>query len=205
MADSASAFDDAQRRALGAFAVRHGFVPATPGASLPLSGALDGIAMVLSRPNRGTMTNACWVTRFVATAPFALPGGLVAYKPNFRWRLPGPRRVSDSLGVSGLLGFVHHDPIGDPALDRALVMFADEPAVAAALLRAPAVRAAILEALARAGHLRIEGSQVAIEVPERRGGVLAPFASPDEVEQLARAATTLVRALCDAAHAAYRG
>jgi hypothetical protein len=153
-----SPFDDAQRAALGAFAARHGFVPATPGAPLPLSGTLDGVAVVLSRSNRGTSTNACWVTCILASAPLALPGGLVAYKPNFRLRLPGPRRISDSPGVGGPIGFAHHDPIGDASLDGALVMFADEPATAAALLRDPPVRAAILETLARAGHLRIEAS-----------------------------------------------
>jgi hypothetical protein len=35
--------------------------------------------------------------------------------------------------------------------------------------------------------------------------VRTPFTGPDEIEQLARLATTLVRALCDAARASYRG
>jgi len=185
-----------------AFASRHGFT-AAPDGGLPIHGALDGVALSISKVNRGQSRYPWPVTQFLATAPADIPGGLVAYKPNFRWRFSGPRRIADSLGASGLFGFVHHDPVGDPELDRKLVIYADDVRLARALLTAKEVKAAILAALAAAGHIRIHESKVAVELSERRRGVLRLLATAEEVEALSRAATDVARALA-AACGAYR-
>ena len=185
---------EAEEKSIRAFAARHGF-SAAPGGALPAHGVLDGVALSISKVNRGQSRYPWPVTRFLATPPAEIPGGVVAYKPNFRWRFRGPRRISDSLGTSGLFGFVHHDPVGDPELDGKLVIYADDVPFARALLTAPSIKAAILGALAAAGHIRIHESKVAVELSERRRGVLRLLATAEEVETLARAATDVARAL----------
>lgn len=194
---------ETEDQSIRAFASRHGFA-AAPGDGLPIHGALDGVALSISKVNRGQSRYPWPVTRFLATAPAEIPGGLVAYRPNFRWRFSGARRISDSLGTSGLFGFVHHDPVGDPELDRKLVVYADDVPLARSLLTAPAVKSAILAALAAASHIRIHESQVAIEISERRRGVLRLIATAEEVEAFARVATDVARALAEACGASRR-
>jgi hypothetical protein len=192
-----------EQQSLRVFAERHGLsVP--PDGGLPIHGHLDGVALSISKEERGQRRYPWPVTQFLATAPTDIPGGLVAYKPNFRWRFKGDRKISDSLGASGLFGFVHHDPVGDPELDRKLVIYADDVALARSLLTEAEVRRSILETLSSAGHIRIHQSRVAVEVSERRRGVLRLLATAEEVELLARAATGVVRALCAAADALRR-
>ncbi|MDY0004175.1 MAG: hypothetical protein RBU30_22945 [Polyangia bacterium] len=183
-----------EERSFREFASRHGFT-AAPGGGLSIQGTLDGVALSISKVNRGQSRNSWLVTRFLAAAQAEIPADLVAYKPNFRWRFSGPRRISDSLGSGGLFGFVHHDPVGDPELDRKLVIYANDVPLARALLTTPSVKAAVLAALAAAGHIRIHESQVAVELSERRRGVLQLISTADEVEAFARTATDVVRAL----------
>jgi hypothetical protein len=190
-----------EAQALDAFAWRHGLARDRADAVLPLRGVVAGVHLSISKVDRGASRERWAATQFLATAPHAIPGGLVAYKPNFRWRFSGPRKIQDSVGVSGLIGFVHHDPVGDAELDRKLVIYADDVPLARALLTTPAVKTSILAALGRAGHIRIHESRVALEVSERRRGVVALLASAEEVEALALAATDVVRALCTAAAA----
>ena len=187
-----------EEQAFDAFARRHGLARDRAETALPVRGYVEGVQLSISKVDRGLTGNPWMTTQFLATAPYAIPGGLVAYKPNFRWRFSGARRIQDSVGVGGLIGFVHHDPVGDPELDKKLVVYADDVPLARALLTTPAVKAAILAALSRAGHIRIHESRVALEVSERRRGAVALLASPEEVEALALAATAVVRALCAA-------
>jgi hypothetical protein len=93
--------------------------------------------------------------------------------------------------------------VGDPDLDKKLVIYADDVPLARELLTAKEVKAAILAALALAGHIRIHESKVAVELSERRRGVLRLLASAEEVEAFARAATDVARALT-AASSAFR-
>jgi hypothetical protein len=180
------------------FASRHAFSSAT-NSSLPITGVLDGIALSLAKVDRGQPRNPWPVTQFLAVVPSPIPGGLVAYKPNFRWRFKGPRKIADSLGSSGLIGFVHHDAVDDAELDKKLVIFADDVTLARKILKTPNVKDAILSTLAAAGHLRIQESRVAVEISERRRGILHLLTRIDEVESLARCATNLARALSEAA------
>lgn len=183
--------DDAFR----AFAGRHGLSRAGADGPLPIRGRFEGIDLAIAKVERGQSRTPWPATQFLATAPLEVPGGLVAYKPNFRFRLPGHRRISDQVGVSGLLGFVHHDRVGDADLDRKLVIYADDVPLTRALLTNPDVKGSILAALAAAGHIRIVRSQVALEVSERRRGVVALASSAEEIESLARAAVSVARAL----------
>lgn len=185
---------EAEDQAFRAFAARHGLAVG-PGGALPVEGVLQGVALSIAKVDRGQVRFPWPVTRYLATVPIAIPGGLVAYKPNFRWRLGGPRKISDAAGTSGLLGFVHHEPVGDPELDRKLVIYSDDRALARALLTAPEVKQAILGALVAAGHLRLHESRVALEVSERRGGVLRLAGDAAEVEAPAQAAVNVAIAL----------
>jgi hypothetical protein len=175
------------------FAQRYGLGMPVAG-SLPIQGMLDGVSFSMSKIVRGTR-NPTRITQFLAAVPVEIPGGLVAYKPNFHWRLPGSRTVSDDVGVGGLIGFAHHDPVGDPELDRKLVIYADDVAFGRALLTTPDVKRAILRALGEAGHVRLLGSTVALDVSERRSGLLRLMTTVDEVESLAHAATGVAVAL----------
>lgn len=180
------------------FASRHAFSSGTDG-GLPIHGTLDGIALSIAKVDRGQARNPWPVTQFLAASPIPIPGGLVAYKPNFRWRFNGPRKIADSLGASGLIGFVHHDSVSDPELDKKLVIFADDVSLAREILTSPDVKRAVLSTLAAAGHLRINESKVAVEISERRRGLLRLLTTPEELETLARSATDLARALSAAA------
>jgi hypothetical protein len=184
------------------FAQRHGLGMSAEG-GLPLHGMLNGVPFAVSKVVRGTR-NPTRITQFLAAVPVEVPGGLVVYKPNFRWRLPGSRVVSDDVGVGGLLGFVHHDSVGDPELDTKLVIQADDVSFARSLLTTPDVKRSILNALGAAGHLRLLESKVALDVSERRSGLLRLMTTVDEVENLAHAATGVAVALWAAVSACRR-
>ncbi len=184
------------------FAQRYGLGMSAEG-GLPLHGMLNGVPFAMSKVVRGTR-NPTRITQFLAVVPVEIPGGLVAYKPNFHWRLPGSRTVSDDVGVGGLLGFVHHDSVGDPELDSKLVIYADDVLFARAVLTTPDVKRSILHALGAAGHLRLLESKVALDVSERRSGLIRLLTTVDEVEQLAHAATGVAVALWAAVAACRR-
>ena len=175
------------------FAQRYGLGMSAEG-GLPLHGTLNGLPFAVSKVVRGTR-NPTRITQFLAAVPVPIPGGIVVYKPNFHWRLPGPRTVSDDVGVGGLLGFAHHDSMGDRELDTKLVIYADDVVFARALLTTPDVKRSILNALGAAGHLRLLESKVALDVSERRSGLLRLMTTVDEVENLAHAATGVAVAL----------
>jgi hypothetical protein len=188
-------------QAIDAVSRRYHLARERPESVLPVRGFFEGIQLSISKVNCRTGNNRWMATQFLATAPYVIPGGVVAYKPNFLWRFSGKRHIQDSVGAAGLIGFVHHDSVGDAELDEKLVMYADDVPLARALLTTPAVKAAILGALGKAGHIRIHESRVALDVSERRRGGFTPLAVPEEVEALARAATGVVRCLCAALEA----
>ncbi|MBW2456003.1 MAG: hypothetical protein JRI68_15910 [Deltaproteobacteria bacterium] len=177
------------------FATRHGLACAPRTAALPIRGQLDGVPLSVAKVRRGSGSNPYPATQFLALAPAHFAGGLVAYKPNFVWRLPGPRRISDDIGRRGLLGFAHHDRMGDRELDKRLVVYADDVEQARARITAPDAKQAILTALDAAGHIRIRDNEVALELSERRSGLVKLLASAEEVETLAFAAVAVIRCL----------
>ena len=95
-----------EEQAFDAVSRRYGLVRDRPDSVLPVRGYFEGIQLSIAKVNRGLSGNPWMATQFVATAPYLIPGGLVAYKPNFRWRFAGERHIQDSVGLGGLIGFV---------------------------------------------------------------------------------------------------
>ncbi len=177
------------------FATRHGLACSPTTATLPIRGQLEGVPLSIAKVRRGSPSNPWPATQFLALAPAPFGGGLVAYKPNFLWRLPGPRRIRDNLGRVGLLGFAHRDRMGDVELDKKLVIYADDVDQARSRITAPEAKSAILEALDAARHIRIRDNEVALEHSERSSGLVKLLASAAEVETLAFAAVAVIRGL----------
>lgn len=165
--------------------------PTEGGSPTLLRGVFDGVRVELREVLRGSSGDTTRVTRLVAFPEPAPPPWLVAYKPAFGRATGAPPHdtsIIDDPTEYSAIAVTRDEPIGDAELDAALAIHADANGVVASILRQPAVKAALLEAIARAGHVRVSNGLVIVDRP----GSLDSLAQLDET---ARAATAVARAL----------
>jgi len=157
-----------------------------------LRGVMDGVPVTIGEhwlkqgSGRGQRLLTRW--QFEGQAPW--PGGLVAYTPGFRKAIGGPwGRVHDTSNpIRALLAEVNDLEIGDSELDRALAIDATDLAIVRRLLTSPDVRQSVLRSVTRFCHIRIRGSEVAIEVGRR-------VTSVEEMVEGARCVASVAKAL----------
>jgi len=181
--------------ALRDFAARHGFklrweqVRGHDTSNPVLRGELDGLPLVIDEYTRGGETSI-HLTRWSVTSPGPWPGGLVAYTPGFHVARGGPHgTVQDNREpIHSYWARVNDHEIGDPELDELLAIDGTDLDKVRAILLAPGVKRAVLDAVQAFEHIRIQGGETTIELE----GVVA---SVEQMEEVARHVTAVARAI----------
>jgi len=183
-----------QRAAWAGFCAHNGFVfdqaDGMYGPDPRMRGQLAGTALEIRQLYRpqGSGRGGRLLTAFRVESPVPWPGGLIAYTPGFRMAIGGaPSAIIDSHQVRGGYGRVNDVVIGDAELDQALAIDCADLAQAGALLRTPAVKQALLAAVACCGHIRIREREVVIEAAGRVTSVERLVEHSHQVVAVARA------------------
>ena len=191
--------------AMASFAARRGFQSRPDpenaragGSATVLLGMVDGVRVGLRNVLRGSSGSLTSVTRVQAWAVPAPPDAFVAYTPSFRYASGGQNdstTILDDPTEAALVGIARDDVIGDPALDAVLAIHADPQGMAAAILRSPPMKQAVLDAVARIRHLRIVGGNVVSDFPREATRDVEMEERVREVVRVARALGAAVATL----------